>query len=153
MMQQPRSKDPDRPFKDMMQDFTKSFAGKAASTEDFKAVVERHMTDAMVVDSSRNMDWFFNEYVYGTGIAQYHLDYAIEAQPNNQWLLKGTITQTGVPDGWEDSVPVYLRVQGQTGRLGWVKARGKTTPFQIMLGFQPSKVSLNDNSEILAEIK
>ena len=153
MMQEPRSKDPDRPFKDMMQDFTKSFAGKAASTEDFKAVVERHITDAMIVDNSRNMDWFFNEYVYGTGIPQYHLDYTVQAQPNNQWLLKGTITQSGVPDGWKDSVPVYLHVHGQTGRLGWVKVRANTAPFQLMLGFQPDKVSLNDNAEILAEIK
>lgn len=153
MMQEPRSKDPDQLFKEMMQDFTKSFSGKAASTEDFKAVVERHMTDAMLVDNSHNMDWFFNEYVYRTGIAQYHLDYTVQAKPNNQWLLSGTVTQSGVPDGWKDSLPLYLQVQGQTGRLGWVKATGKTTPFQVMLGFQPNKVSLNNNSEILAEIK
>lgn len=153
MMQNPRGKDPDQPFKEMMQDFVKSFSGKAASTEDFKAVVERHITDAMIVDSRRNMDWFFNEYVYGTGIPQYHLDYTVDAQPNNQWLLKGTITQSGVPAGWEDSVPVYLHAQGKAVRLGWVKARGETAPFQLLLGFKPDKVSLNDNSEILAEIK
>jgi hypothetical protein len=51
-----------------------------------------------------------------------------------------------------DSVRVF-GVQRQTARLGGVNTTGKTTPFHMMLGFQPDKVSLNDNSEILAEIK
>ncbi|HLJ42317.1 MAG TPA: M1 family aminopeptidase, partial [Candidatus Acidoferrales bacterium] len=89
MLSDPRSKSPDEHFKSMMQDFTKSFAGKAASTEDFKAVVERHMAPYMDMDGNHRMDWFFNEYVYGTGIAQYHLDYSVKASPDNKWEVDG----------------------------------------------------------------
>ncbi|HLW80843.1 MAG TPA: M1 family aminopeptidase [Candidatus Acidoferrales bacterium] len=153
MLQNPRSKSPDEGFKAMMQDFTKSFSGKAASTEDFKSVVERHMTRAMDVEGNHNMDWFFNEYVYGTGIAQYHMDYTVQSQPGNKWLLSGTVTQAGVPDGWKDILPLYLHMGGKSGRIGWLKIVGKSTPFKVVLGFRPDKVSLNDNSEILAEIK
>lgn len=153
MLQNPRSQTPDEPFKQMMQDFTKSFSGKAASTEDFKAVVERHMTQPMNLDQNNRMDWFFNQYVYGTGVAQYHMEYTVQGQGNNQWLLSGTVTQTGVPDGWKDILPLYLRANGKSGRVGWMRITGKTTPFKIVLGFQPDKVSLNDSAEILAEVK
>ncbi|MGC1291336.1 MAG: M1 family aminopeptidase [Candidatus Acidiferrales bacterium] len=153
MLQNPRSQTPDEPFKQMMQDFTKSFSGKAASTEDFKAVVERHMTQVMNLDQNNRMDWFFNQYVYGTGIAQYHMDYTVQGQGNNQWLLSGTVTQSGVPDGWKDILPLYLRANGKSGRIGWMRVTGASTPFRIVLGFQPDKVSLNDGAEILAEIK
>lgn len=110
MLAEPRSKDVDGPFKEMMRDFTKSFTGKAASTEDFKAVVERHMTRAMDLDQNHRMDWFFNEYVYGTGVAQYHMDDSVSSQPDNQWLLSGELTQSGVPDGWKDLIPIYVHL-------------------------------------------
>jgi len=153
MLYNPRSQAPDDLFKAMMQDFTKSFSGKAASTEDFQAVVERHMAPHMDIDQNHKMDWFFNEYVYGTGIAHYHLNYTVKAQPDNKWLVDGTVTQSGVPEGWKDTLPVYLHVKGKSGIVGWMKISQPTTPLRITLPFQPDKVSLNDNGEILAEIK
>jgi peptidase M1-like protein len=153
MLQDPRNPSPDEGFKQMMQDFTKSFAGKAASTEDFKAVVERHMTRAMDVDGNHKMDWFFNEYVYRTGIPEYHMEYTVQSQPGDKWLLSGTVTQSGVPEGWKDILPLYLHVGNKSGKIGWLGVVGKTTPFKVTLGFKPDKVSLNDNSEILAQMK
>lgn len=153
MLEEPRSQDPDGPFKETMQDFTKTFRGEAASTEDFKTIVERHMTPAMDLDQNHRMDWFFNEYVYGTGIATYRLDYTAQSGANNQWVIAGTVTQTGVPNGWKDLIPVYVHVKGKDIRLGLLRTRGKTTPFKFAMPMKPDKISLNDNSEILAEIK
>ena len=56
----------DQRFKETMQDFVKLTANKAATTEDFKAMVEKHMTRDMDLEGNHKMDWFFNEYVYGT---------------------------------------------------------------------------------------
>ncbi|HEV2616827.1 MAG TPA: M1 family aminopeptidase [Candidatus Acidoferrales bacterium] len=153
MLYDPRSQSPDDLFKALMQDFTKSFTGKAASTEDFKGVVERHMAPYMDIDQNHRMDWFFNEYVYGTGIAQYHLDYTVKPSPDNKWEIDGTVTQSGVPTGWKDTLPVYVHVKGKSGVIGWMKIDKPTTSLRIALPFQPDKVSLNDNGEILAEIK
>lgn len=153
MLQNPHVKEPDDGFKAMMQDFTKSFRGKAASTEDFKAVVERHMTPAMDLDNSHKMDWFFNEYVYRTGVAEYHMDYSLESQPDNKWLVSGRVTQSGVPDGWKDILPIHVHEQGKDIRIGWIRTAGQTTPFKFLLPLKPDKISLNDDSEILAEIK
>jgi hypothetical protein len=65
-MMQERQGDPDARFKAMMHDFTKTYANRIASTEDFKAILEKHMTPDMDVDHNHKMDWFFDEFVYGT---------------------------------------------------------------------------------------
>ena len=55
----------DARFKAMMQDFVKTHFTDI-STEDLKLAVEKHMTNAMDFDGNHRMDWFFNEWVYGT---------------------------------------------------------------------------------------
>ena len=153
MMSNSRSQDPDENFKAMMQDFTKTYAGKAASTEDFKAIVEKHMLPIMDLDGNHRMDWFFIEYVYSTGEAQYHLDYTVKPLPPDKWEVDATVTQSGVPSGWKDVLPVYIHSKGKDFLAGWLGATGATTPLKFSLPFQPDKISLNDNGEILAEIK
>ncbi|MFZ0463050.1 MAG: M1 family aminopeptidase [Candidatus Acidiferrales bacterium] len=153
MLMNPRNPSPDDGFKAMMQDYVKTFSGQAASTEDFKTIVERHMLSTMDIDHNHRMDWFFNEYVYGTGIAQYHFEYTVQGQPDNKWLVSGTASQSGVPEGWKDLLPIYVHAQGKSMPVGWLQIRGKTSAFKFALPFQPEKISLNDNAEILCEIK
>lgn len=111
------------------------------------------MTRAMDLDGNHKMDWFFNEYVYGTGIPEYHMDYTVRSDAANKWTLSGTVTQSGVPEGWKDILPLYLHIGNKGGRIGWIGVKSKSTPFQVTLGFKPDKVSINDNSEILAQMK
>ena len=68
----------DQNFKTTMQDFVKTYAGKAATTEDFKATVEKHMTREMDLTGDHRMDWFFNEYVYGTALPAYQFTSTFE---------------------------------------------------------------------------
>ena len=60
------SRNGDQNFKATMQDFVQTYANRAATTEDFKAMVEKHMTQEMDLEGNLKMDWFFNQYVYGT---------------------------------------------------------------------------------------
>lgn len=53
-----------------------TYSGRAATTEDFKAVLEKYMTPAMDLGGNQKMDWFFNEYVYGTQLPHYMFDYS-----------------------------------------------------------------------------
>ena len=39
-------------------------------------MVEKHMTPEMDLDGNHRMDWFFNEYVYGTALPSYTMQYA-----------------------------------------------------------------------------
>ncbi|MGH9452384.1 MAG: M1 family aminopeptidase, partial [Terriglobia bacterium] len=67
LMENSRSDQPDAAFISMMKDFVSTYAGKNASTEDFQSIVAKHMKD--------NMDWFFNEWVYGTEVPHYDFQY------------------------------------------------------------------------------
>src|SRR6266852_4710167 len=46
----------DQRFKETMQDFVKTYMNKAATTEEFKAMVEKHMTEEMDVNGNQKMD-------------------------------------------------------------------------------------------------
>jgi hypothetical protein len=119
MLSDPRQADPDAAFKSMMQEYTQTYANEAASTGDFKGIVERHMNAHMDLDGNRTMDWFFNEYVYGTGVPEYHFAYTTEATPDNKVKVSATIDRTGVPDDWKDTLPVYFYRSGKPMLLGW----------------------------------
>lgn len=101
----------DRRFMAMMQDFIKSHYNQDVSTEDFKRIVEKHMTNQMDLDENKRMDWFFGAWVYGIEIPSYSFEYQL-----NGASLSGRITQSGVSDGFKMLVPVYV----DYGK-GWVK--------------------------------
>jgi len=154
MLWDAHSQTPDHVFMDVMHDYTSTYDGKAASTEDFQAIVEKHIPPMLVLEPGKGMDWFFRQYVYGTGIPRYDFAYSIEAAGDGKWKVSGTVTQSDVPEGWLDALPVYLTSGKGTGRLGLLSVGAKrVTPFQAVVGFKPDKVSLNANEDILAEIK
>jgi len=152
MLNDPGHADPDHYFKDLLHDFCQTYDNKAASTEDFKAIVEKRMFQYMDIDKTHKMDWFFNEYVYGTGVPHYNFEYQVHPE-GDKWYVSGTITQSGVPDGWKDILPVYVHVPNRVVRLGWVRVAEKSTPVHFNLPMRPDKVSLNDNEDILAIVK
>jgi len=73
-------KDGDARFKATMHDFVNTYRLQAATTEDFKAIVEKHMSPGMDLEGNHRMDWFFREYVYGTDLPAYHFEG--QATPN-----------------------------------------------------------------------
>lgn len=155
MLYDPRNlQEPDARFIALMQEFTRTFPNQPASTEDFKAVVEKHMTPAMNLDANGRMDWFFDSWVYGTGIPEYKLAYSAKpaAEPG-KFLLSGVLHQSGVPAGFRTIVPLFFRQGDRLIRAGWLNARGPETPFEIPLPFQPTKVTINEWEDILALVK
>ena len=101
----------DRRFMAMMQDFIKSHLNEDVSTEDFKRVVEKYMTRQMDLDENARMDWYFNQWVYGTEMPSYKFEYQLAGA-----ILSGKITQSGVSPNFKMLVPVYV----DYGK-GWVK--------------------------------
>jgi aminopeptidase N len=92
-MSDPRNPDLDHLFKDTMRDYCKTFDNQPASTEDFKNIVERHMTRGMDLDGTRKMDWFFNQYVYGIGFPEYTFHATVESTPDGKSHIKGQFTK------------------------------------------------------------
>jgi hypothetical protein len=147
----------DSRFKELMQDFVKTYTGRAATTEDFKAMVEKHITPAMDLDHNRRMDWFFNQYVYGTALPHYRMDHAFNRGADGNVELSFKITQSGVDGSFAMMVPVYLELaDGRVTRLGLALLSGNTSvEKKIPLGALkdvPKRAMLNYYDDVLAVI-
>ena len=124
--------DGDTLFRVTMHDFFASYRLQAATTEDFKAVVERHMSRAMDLDGNHRMDWFFNQYVYGTDLPNYRFESEI-AQNGDASSLHFKLTQSGVPANFRMLVPIYLELtDGRVVRLGSAAILGTMTAEQTI---------------------
>jgi hypothetical protein len=142
----------DSAFRSMMQDYVKEFANQSASTEDFKSVVEKHMTPAMNLDGNARMDWFFNEWVYGAEIPSYRLEYSLSAEKGGKCSLKGRLTQSGVSPDFKMIVPLFADLAGKKVRIGHVAIRGNTTQeIKQELPEAPKQVLLNVNHDVLTD--
>jgi hypothetical protein len=137
----------DQRFKEMMQDFVKTNYNRDVSTEDFKRAVEKHITPEMDLDENGRMDWFFNEWVYGTEMPSYRLEYSLDGN-----VLTGRVTQSGVSDGFAMLVPIYVDLGKGWVRLGAATIRGNSTTDlgQIRLPATPKRVAIAPYKDILA---
>jgi aminopeptidase N len=143
----------DQDFKALMQDFAKTYRGKAATTEDFKAMVEKHMLPAMDLAGNGRMDWFFDQYVYGTALPSYRLEYSLSGK-----TLSFTVTQSGVDNSFMMRVPIYLEfADGRITRLGSVVTQGNNSVQQKVdlgqMGWKdmPKRVLLAQLADVLAD--
>jgi len=97
------------------------------------------------------MDWFFRDWVYGTEIPRYRLEYTFAPGENGQTILQGKLTQSGVSDGFLMSVPLYVELPNGTARLGLLSVGGnRPKEFQVTLPIKPKRVFLNANQDVLA---
>ncbi len=145
----------DQNFKDMMHDFVKTYAGHAATTEDFKAMVEKHMTPDMQRIGSGKMDWFFDEYVYGTALPTYKLDSSFDKNSDGDVVLSMKMTQSGVDEHFRMLVPLYFEfADGHVAQIGRVTMVGNASqegkiPLKGLKDI-PHRAMLNYYDDVLA---
>jgi hypothetical protein len=149
MMWEPKTGD--QRFIAMMKDFVKTHHNQNVSTLDFQRAVERHMTKEMDMDGNGKMNWFFSQWVYGTSVPDYKLDYRIEPAEGGKFKLICKLTQSNVTDDFKMRVPIYLEMGGKVSRLGSVGIEGNTTTeeLQVILPQKPKKAMLCYYEDVL----
>ena len=145
----------DQDFKATMHDFVTTYSGKAATTEDFKAILEKHMTQSMDLDDNHRMDWFFNEYVYGTALPSYDLSSSFDKDAKGEVVLSFKLTQSGVDKDFRMVVPIYLELaDGRIAYLGHMGIYGNNSVEQKLpipgLKTLPKRALTNFNHDVLA---
>ena len=145
----------DQRFKETMQDFVKTYMNKAATTEEFKAMVEKHMTQEMDVNGNGKMDWFFDEYVYGTALPAYKMESSFDTGADGDVVFNFKITQSNVDDKFTMLVPLYLELaDGNIVSLGRAKLIGNTSIEQKVplkgLKTRPKRALINYYDDVLA---
>jgi hypothetical protein len=143
------------PFKHSMQTFVKEYAGKSATTEDLKSSFERTMPKWLDLRGDGKLDWFFDEYVYGTELPHYEVtsDFSVA---DGETSVHVRLTQSKVSKNFAMLVPLYLQMEnGQTVRLVLLRMSGEETIDRTFkIGKLPSpgkKILLNYNADVLSE--
>jgi len=138
----------DAKFQAMMKDFVQTHFNRDVSTEDFKRIVEKHMTKEMDVDNNGKMDWFFNEWVYGTEVPAYKF----QCNVSQDGMLTAKLTQSGVSNDFVMLVPLYVDMGKGWAKIGSATLAGNTSVEikNIKLPGVPKRVAACAMNDVLA---
>jgi aminopeptidase N len=142
----------DARFFRMLRDFITQYQGQSVSTDDFIRHAEKYMTPDSDLEHNHKLDWFFNEWVYDTGIPAYTLKTEVRALAAGQYIVQGAITQSDVPEDFE--MPVHLMALGIKDKrvtLGRVVVGSSGAHFKFIVPRKPTRVMI-DEENLLAVV-
>jgi hypothetical protein len=94
------------------------------------------------------MEWFFEQWVRGTGIPHYRVEFSTH-RTESGYIVRGKLFQTGVPHYFITRVPLYTNTAGHNVFLGTVVADGRETPFHFTTQSAPSKLVIDPQMTLL----
>ena len=140
----------DERFFHLLRDFVATYQGKSVSTEDFVRHAEKYMTRASDLEHNRRLDWFFDEWVYETGVRTYQLQSSVKQLSPTRFLIQGAITQSGVSSDFEMLVPVLAEVgKDKKTSLGRVAVSEDGGRFKFTTTARPKRLAI-DTDNLLA---
>jgi hypothetical protein len=133
-------------FSAMMRDFHDTYAGRAATTDDFRAIAEKHI--------GVPLGWFFDQWVMDTDVPTYHVAWKTEPTADGRQQVRLRVTQEGVPADFQAWVLVSADL-GQNRFANFrIKVSGAQTEYTSpVLPAPPKSVTFNDLHSVLAEVK
>jgi len=149
MLRDPKNKNPDGGFIDLLLTLQKKYAYRALSTQDLQKELEAVMTPSMGIENRRSMEWFFAGWVRGTGIPHYKLEYSSK-RTDKGIVVRGKLLQTGVPASFVAPVPIYSSANEYLGR---VIAGGAETPFHFVTQREPGKLVVDPQMTLLCVVE
>jgi tetratricopeptide (TPR) repeat protein len=127
----------------IMRDFATQYAGKSASTDDFRKLVEK--------DYGARLTWFFSQWMDSTGAPEFKSKYTIYRLGNNKgFRIVGAINQ----DLDLFRMPVILRVDtdGKTEEKH-IEVVGTDSPFSVETFGRPRRISIDPDNHVLTNSK
>jgi hypothetical protein len=123
-------------FLEMVREFAETYNGKTASTWDFQHLAEKY--------AGKKLDWFYDDWVFGTGVPGYAVDYQVESAGDG-FIVQGKIKQSNVPDDFAMPVPLYADDQF----LGNVTVSEDEGEFRFRVTKKPEKILIDPHKDIL----
>lgn len=149
MLRQPGAKNPDARFVALLHTLATKYAYRALSTNDLQHEIEAVMTPAMDLEGGRSMEWFFEQWVRGTAIPHYRVEFSVHHSEKGS-ILRGKLFQSEVPRSFIAPVPLYANFgSGQLSFLGMVLAEGPETSFHFTIQTAPRKILIDPRMTLL----
>ena len=149
MLRQPGAKDPDARFIALLHNLASKYSYRALSSADLQHEIETVMTPSMDLDGGRSMEWFFEDWVRGTGVPHYHVEFSVHHSEKG-FVVRGKLLQRGVPHSFVAPVPLYANGPGgHSTLLGVVIAAGAETAFHFTTQTAPAKIVVDPHMTLL----
>jgi hypothetical protein len=149
MLREPNSKDPDNRFTALLHTLVTKYAQRALSTEQLQKEIEAASTPRMALEGGHSMEWFFQQYVKGTGIPRYKVEFTSH-RTEKGYQIRGKLYQYSVPPSFIAPVPIYLAGAGNRNTLlGTVIASGEETSFSFHTQNEPHKLLVDPKMTLL----
>ncbi len=146
---QPGSKNPDARFQAFLQKLYSKYSYRALSTSDLEHELEAVMTPAMDLEGNHSMEWFIEDWVRGTGVPHYRVEYTTR-RTEKGFAVKGKLLQTRVPRGFVAPVPIY---SAGGALLGRVIAGSEETSFHFNSATDPGKLQIDPQMTLLCVVE
>lgn len=132
-------------FREVMQDFLKTYTGKEASTDDFRRVIE--------TKTGASWKGFFDAWVHGTSIPEVTWSQQTTTGPSGKPALALKVAVAGVPPDFAQPVPVQVVLSGGKTGTVFVALKAPETSQTIELPEAPKQVVFAPRHSLLARIK
>src|SRR6202030_3034500 len=107
MLRQPGT-NPDARFNALLRTLVTKYAYRALSTQDLRHEIESVMTPSMDLEGGHSMEWFFEQWVQGTGIPHYRAEFTVHKDYSGTgYSIRGKLFQENVPQSFIARVPLY----------------------------------------------
>lgn len=149
MLRQPGMTNPDARFNALLKTISEKYAYRAFTTEEFQREVEAVMTSRMDLEGGHSMEWFFEQWVKGTGVPHYQVEFTAH-RATTGYQIQGKLLQSGVPRSFIASVPLYAT--GGAGKnvfLGNIIASGPETAFHFNVQAPPHRILIDPQMTLL----
>jgi len=135
----------DDKFLAMLADLRQEYERKPLSTEDFRLLAARFLPPQ---SGDPQLENFFDQWVYGTGIPQLKLNYTVKGKAG-ALRLNGTVTQSDVSSDFSVAVPIEIQLGHGKTMTHWLQTADGGVSFSLALPSAPGKVQLDPNFSVL----
>jgi len=125
-------------FNQLLRNFLEQYRGKSASIDDF----ERLATQV----AGKNMRYFFAQWIEGTGVPEFSVDYQIIRTRAGKFRTRGTVKQN--METLRLPIELMLRAEGDN-QITTLPLEGRSEDFDFESNGQPLEVVVDPNNKIL----
>jgi aminopeptidase N len=125
-------------FDRLLRTFLETYRGKNASIDDFEKLASK--------TAQENLRYFFAQWVEGTGVPEFTVDYQIIRTRGGKFRTRGTVKQN--LESLKMPVELMLRAEGDNQQTT-TRVEGRSEDFDFESNGQPLEVVVDPNNKIL----
>jgi len=133
-------------FAIFLRDLLAKFKNEPITTDDLKELLENHV--------GGDMDWFFDQWVYGTQIPKYLFSYTSGRNRDGQYAVSCQVEQKNVSADFKMLVPITVLFEGDRFIHFKVWVDQPVTTIDLpLLPYEPKKIIFNTYDAVLGEVE